>query len=98
MFAILRRTAYLFIEIFAIITYLPASSAQESFSSENYGLFESCNADMQREATNGMQMWQCQPRDQIVPLELPNATYNSIVPRHVVVQRCGGTCSANRYE
>ena len=92
MFAILRRTAYLFIEIFAIITYLPASSAQESFS------FESCNADMQREATNGMQMWQCQPRDQIVPLELPNATYNSIVPRHVVVQRCGGTCSANRYE
>ena len=96
MFVILLGPAYFFIELLAIIAHLPTSTAQESFSSERYGLFESCNADMQRDATNGMQMWQCQPRDQLVTLELPNATYNSIVPRHVVVQRCGGTCSANR--
>lgn len=34
----------------------------------------------------------CQVRDEVVQLDLPNETYVHMVPNHVVVKRCGGTC------
>lgn len=34
----------------------------------------------------------CTIRDEIVELDLPNATYLHVYPRHVTVRRCGGSC------
>ncbi len=34
----------------------------------------------------------CEPHPALVELELPNASYVHVMPRHVVVDRCGGSC------
>ena len=34
----------------------------------------------------------CEPRPALVPLTLPNASYVHVMPGHVVVDRCGGSC------
>ena len=38
---------------------------------------------------------ECQPRDEVVHLDLPNETFVHVVPNHVTVKRCGGS-SHNR--
>lgn len=34
----------------------------------------------------------CEPHPTLVELELPNASYVHVMPRHVVVDKCGGSC------
>jgi len=65
---------------------------------ETYGVFESCTASMEEAAHANLEMWGCEPRDQIVGLELPNATFFHMLPNHVRVKRCGGTCSTSVYK
>jgi len=74
------------------------TSAQGTGSTEHYGIFETCTADMQRDAHANMELWKCEPRDHIEHLELPNSTYFNMIPDHVRVKRCGGTCSASVYK
>ena len=88
-------TAYLSVSLLAILSNMSITSAQGTVSTEHYGSFESCTASMQEAAHSNLQMWQCEPRDEIVELELPNATYFHMIPDHVRVKRCGGTCSAS---
>ena len=67
-------------------------SSQSTVSS-----FETCTANMQEEAYTKSLELRCEPRDQIIKLDLPNATYFNMMPDQVVVKRCGGTCSVRRY-
>ena len=56
--------------------------------------FEACTRQSQREIQQ--HMVGCEPRDQVVPLTLPNSSYMSVVPTHVNVKRCAGSCSRSR--
>ena len=38
----------------------------------------------------------CMPRPTVVELDLPNDTYVHIVPNHVEVNRCGGSCQSRQ--
>ena len=80
--------------IFMIFSISPLK-AQGSSMVETYGVFESCTASMEEAAHSNLEMWGCEPRDQIVGLELPNATFFHMLPNHVRVKRCGGTCSTS---
>lgn len=72
------------------------TSSQNTLLSENYGEFGDCSArsGMQEAAHTASQLYQCEPRDQLVILDLPNSTYVHMVPDRIMVRRCGGTCSA----
>ena len=35
----------------------------------------------------------CEPREQVVALPLPNSSYMAVTPSHVTVKRCGGACN-----
>ncbi|TRY69023.1 hypothetical protein TCAL_03811 [Tigriopus californicus] len=39
----------------------------------------------------------CAIRDEIIELDLPNATYLHVYPRHVTVRRCGGSCQGSHH-
>ncbi len=39
---------------------------------------------------------ECLPRETLMKLDLPNNTYMHMVPDHVMVQRCGGSCHLDR--
>ena len=78
-----------------MIFYISPLKAQGSSMVETYGVFESCTASMEEAAHSNLEMWGCEPRDQIVGLELPNATFFHMLPNHVRVKRCGGTCSTS---
>lgn len=39
---------------------------------------------------------ECRVRETLVKLDLPNSSYYHIVPDHVTVQRCGGSCHFER--
>ena len=78
-----------------MIFYISPLKAQGSNMVETYGVFESCTASMEEAAHANLEMWGCEPRDQIAGLELPNATFFHMLPNHVRVKRCGGTCSTS---
>ena len=82
--------------LFVVIFKLSIVFAQGTISTEvHYGSFESCTSALQEAAHDNLQLWRCEPRDQIVELELPNSTYFHMIPQHIRVKRCGGTCSAS---
>ena len=72
------------------------TSSQNTFSSEHYGEFGDCSArpGIEEAAHTASQLYRCEPRDELVILDLPNSTYSHMVPDRVMVRRCGGTCSA----
>lgn len=78
-----------------MILQISPLQAQGSIMVESYGVFESCTAAMEEAAHSSLEMWGCEPRDQIVNLDLPNATFFHMLPNHVRVKRCGGTCSTS---
>ena len=91
-----HRLAYLLLQLFAILSYLAFSTvAQEISYSEIDGVFGECTTSMQGEALANVEIWKCEPRDQIVNLEVPNATFSNMLPNYVKIKRCGGTCSPN---
>lgn len=59
-------------------------------SSDSFG---QCSNDQQRRILPTL--LDCQPRDEVISLDLPNDTFVHILPSHVTVKRCGGS-SSNR--
>ena len=53
--------------------------------------FEQCAARQQRNILSSVV--NCQPREKTVPLNLPSENYVHVVPNHVTVNRCGGSCN-----
>ena len=91
-----HEVAYLLLQLLAILFNLSFSTvAQEISYSEIDGAFGECTTSMQGEALANVEMWKCKPRDQIVSLEVPNATFSNMLPNYVSIKRCGGTCSPN---
>ena len=76
-------------------TFTWSAAVQASNSSEPDKLFEDCSASMQEEAHVNLKQWRCKPRDQIVKLKIPNATYARMIPTHVRIQKCGGSCTSS---
>ena len=54
-----------------------------------------CRSDQQRGILSSV--LGCAPRDEIVHMDLPNETFVHVVPNHVTVKRCGGSCNS-RYD
>ena len=88
--------AYLLLPLLVILLTLTFSTvAQEINDSELDGAFGVCTSSMQGEALANVEIWKCEPRDQIVNIEVPNATFSNMLPNYVKIKRCGGTCSPN---
>ena len=51
---------------------------------------EECTNPQQRSILS--RVLNCEPRETVVQLELPNDTYVHVAPSQVAVQRCGGSC------
>ena len=66
-----------------LLALLPLASATISD-------LEMCSATQQRDILP--RILSCTPREEVVHLSLPNETFIHIVPNHVTVQRCGGSC------
>ena len=88
--------AYIPLSLLVILLTLPFSTVtQEINDSEIDGAFGVCTASMQGEALANVETWRCEPRDQIVNIEVPNATFSNMLPNYIKIKRCGGTCSPN---
>ena len=88
------RKSYHVAAIYKILCYLSCPVLQQVTSSSKIdATFESCTADMQKDAYTNFEMWRCKPRDQLVKLKIPNASYSEMQPNHVNVKQCGGTCN-----
>lgn len=89
--------AYLLLQLLVNLFNLSISTttAQEISVSEIDGAFGVCTPSMQGEALGNAELWKCNPRDQVVNLEVPNTTFSDMRPNYVRIKRCGGTCSSN---
>ena len=88
--------AYLSLNSLQIVSNCSRSTpVQVSHSSEPDNVIQGCTESMKEEALVNVKKWRCKPRDQIVKLEIPNTTYAKMVPTHVRIRQCGGTCTSS---
>ena len=73
--------------ILTLVIFVTAGARCTGFEDD----FETCTRQDHLEIQR--QIVGCQPRDTVVPLTLPNSSYMSVVPSHVTVKRCAGSCS-----
>ena len=90
------KIKYIIVELLVIIFNVSCSTTvDDSNYLESDIAFESCTASMQEQAQASLEMWRCKTREQIVNIQIPDAKYSRMVPSHVRISKCGGTCSSS---
>jgi hypothetical protein len=77
--------------ILAIISSMPAIS----ISIQTQMTYEACSSDEDRPGI-GLLAVNCEPREVLVKLNLPNNSYLHLSPDYATVKRCGGSCQFDR--